>query len=133
MTQPSSGSLWRRRSWLFGVALTILMSLALVLLFLLIQATQRWDVYEQNYSLLFGLNTVFAVFLLSVIVWFSWRLWLRWRQGKFGSRLLVKLAAIFGLVGILQGCSSMACPISLSPVPWKCGLTAKWKWLWTRV
>jgi nitrogen fixation/metabolism regulation signal transduction histidine kinase len=103
MTQPSSGSLWRRRSWLFGVALTILMSLALVLLFLLIQATQRWDVYEQNYSLLFGLNTVFAVFLLSVIVWFSWRLWLRWRQGKFGSRLLVKLAAIFGLVGILPG------------------------------
>ncbi len=103
MTQPSSGSLWRRRSWLFGVALTILMSMALVLLFLLIQATQRWDVYEQNYSLLFGLNTVFAVFLLSVIVWFSWRLWLRWRQGKFGSRLLVKLAAIFGLVGILPG------------------------------
>jgi nitrogen fixation/metabolism regulation signal transduction histidine kinase len=27
----------------------------------------------------------------------------RLRQGKFGSRLLVKLAAIFGLVGILPG------------------------------
>jgi nitrogen fixation/metabolism regulation signal transduction histidine kinase len=79
------------------------MSLALVLLFLLTQATQRWDVYEQNYSLLFGLNTVFAGLLLLVITWFAWRLISRLRQGKFGSRLLVKLAAIFGLVGILPG------------------------------
>lgn len=103
MMQQASGSVWKRRSWLFGVALTILMSMALVLLFLLTQATQRWDVYEQNYSLLFGLNTVFAGFLFVVIVWFAWRLWLRLRQGKFGSRLLVKLAAIFALVGILPG------------------------------
>lgn len=103
MMQQASGSVWKRRSWLFGVALTILMSMALVLLFLLTQATQRWDVYEQNYSLLFGLNTVFAGFLLTVIVWFALRLRLRLRQGKFGSRLLVKLAAIFALVGILPG------------------------------
>jgi nitrogen fixation/metabolism regulation signal transduction histidine kinase len=79
------------------------MSLALVLLFLLTQATQRWDVYEENYSLLFGLNTVFAGLLLLVIAWFAWRLLSRLRQGKFGSRLLVKLAAIFALVGILPG------------------------------
>jgi nitrogen fixation/metabolism regulation signal transduction histidine kinase len=38
-----------------------------------------------------------------VITWFAWRLISRLRQGKFGSRLLVKLAAIFGLVGILPG------------------------------
>ena len=100
--QPSVTAL-RHRSWLLGVALTILMSLALVLLFLLTQATQRWDVYEQNFSLLFGLNTVFAALLLLVITWFAWRLWRRLRQGKFGSRLLVKLAAIFALVGILPG------------------------------
>lgn len=103
MMPQTAGSIWRRRSWLFGVALTILMSMALVLLFLLTQATQRWEVYEENYNLLFGLNTVFAVFLFSVIVWFAWRLLARLRQGKFGSRLLVKLAAIFALVGILPG------------------------------
>ena len=103
MMPNASGAVWRRRSWLFGVSLTILMSMALVLLFLLTQATQRWDVYEENYSLLFGLNSVFAVFLFCVIVWFAWRLWGRLRQGKFGSRLLVKLAAIFALVGILPG------------------------------
>ena len=103
MMQNASGAVWRRRSWLFGVSLTILMSMALVLLFLLTQATQRWDVYEQNYNLLFGLNTVFAAFLFGVILWFAWRLWVRLRQGRFGSRLLVKLAAIFALVGILPG------------------------------
>jgi nitrogen fixation/metabolism regulation signal transduction histidine kinase len=102
MMQTTATAL-RHRSWLLGVVLTILMSLALVLLFLLTQATQRWDVYEQNYSLLFGLNTVFAGLLLMVITWFAWRLISRLRQGKFGSRLLVKLAAIFGLVGILPG------------------------------
>ena len=103
MKQQQTVTALRHRSWLLGVTLTILMSLALVLLFLLTQATQRWDVYEQNYSLLFGLNTVFAVLLLVVIAWFAWRLISRLRQGKFGSRLLVKLAAIFGLVGILPG------------------------------
>ena len=103
MMQAASASGLRQRSWFLGVVLTILMSLALVLLFLLTQATQRWDVYEENYSLLFGLNTVFAGLLLLVITWFAWRLLSRLRQGKFGSRLLVKLTAIFGLVGILPG------------------------------
>ena len=81
MKQQPSVTALRHRSWLLGVALTILMSLALVLLFLLTQATQRWDVYEQNFSLLFGLNTVFAALLLLVITWFAWRLWRRLRQG----------------------------------------------------
>jgi nitrogen fixation/metabolism regulation signal transduction histidine kinase len=41
--------------------------------------------------------------LLAVIAWFGLRLFYRLRQGKFGSRLLVKLASIFALVGILPG------------------------------
>jgi nitrogen fixation/metabolism regulation signal transduction histidine kinase len=85
------------------VGLTILVSMALVLLFLLTQATQRWEAYEQNFGLLFGLNMVFAALLLAVIAWFGVRLFYRLQQGKFGSRLLVKLASIFALVGILPG------------------------------
>ena len=77
--------------------------MALVLLFLLTQATQQWEAYEQNYGLLFGLNMVFAAVLLAVIAWLGVRLLGRLRQGKFGSRLLVKLASIFALVGILPG------------------------------
>ena len=46
MMQAARASGLRQRSWFLGVVLTILMSLALVLLFLLTQATQRWDVYE---------------------------------------------------------------------------------------
>ncbi len=93
----------RHRGWWLVVGLTILVSMALVLLFLLTQATQRWEAYEQNFALLFGLNMVFAALLLAVIAWFGVRLFYRLRQGKFGSRLLVKLASIFALVGILPG------------------------------
>ena len=103
MMNSKAISSWRQKTWLLGVVLTILLSLVLVLLFLLTQATQRWDVYEENYGLLFGLNTFFAGLMLLVIAWFAWRLITRFRQGKFGSRLLVKLAMIFGLVGILPG------------------------------
>ena len=98
---PAAGL--RHRGWWLVVGLTILVSMALVLLFLLTQATQRWEAYEQNFALLFGLNMVFAALLLAVITWFGVRLFYRLRQGKFGSRLLVKLASIFALVGILPG------------------------------
>ena len=98
---PAAGL--RHRGWWLVVGLTILVSMALVLLFLLTQATQRWEAYEQNFGLLFGLNMVFAALLLAVIAWFGVRLFFRLQQGKFGSRLLVKLASIFALVGILPG------------------------------
>ncbi len=103
MTQRTPWSDLRHRSWLLVVIMSILVSVSLILLFLLTQATQRWDVYEENYGLLFGLNTVLAVFLLLVISWIGWRLVVRLRQKKFGSRLLIRLAAIFALVGILPG------------------------------
>ena len=103
MKPSSSVAVRRHQSWWLMVGLTILVSLALVLLFLLTQATQGWEVYEQNYGLLFGLNIGFAGILLAIIAWLGVRLVSRLRQGKFGSRLLVKLAGIFALVGILPG------------------------------
>jgi nitrogen fixation/metabolism regulation signal transduction histidine kinase len=78
-------------------------ALGLVLLFLLTQATGNRELYERNYVLLFGLNVAVAGLLLLVIGWIVLRLFLRLRKGKFGSRLLVKLAAIFALVGLLPG------------------------------
>jgi len=44
-----------------------------------------------------------AVLLLLGLVWGLTRLIIRLRQGQFGSRLLVKLAAIFALVGLVPG------------------------------
>ena len=75
----------------------------MVLLFLLTLATNNRALYEQNFTWLVGINVAVAAFLLLVILWLALRLALRLKRGKFGSRLLIKLAAIIGLVGILPG------------------------------
>jgi len=89
--------------WVLGVGVGVIMALGLVLIFLLTQATGNRELYERNYSILFTLNIGVAVLLLLVIGWIALRLMLRLRQRKFGSRLLVKLAAIFALVGLFPG------------------------------
>jgi nitrogen fixation/metabolism regulation signal transduction histidine kinase len=67
-------------------------------------ATNNRALYERNYAWLFGVNVLVAVLLLGVLVWIGRaRLLLRLRKGRFGSRLLVKLAAIFALVGLMPG------------------------------
>jgi nitrogen fixation/metabolism regulation signal transduction histidine kinase len=77
--------------------------IGLVLLYMLMQATNNRDLYERNYAVLFSVNVAVASVLLLAIVWVSYRLYVRLRQGRFGSRLLVKLAAIFALVGFAPG------------------------------
>lgn len=89
--------------WGMVVAVAVMMAIAIVLLFLLTQATGNRELYERNYGTLFVINIVVAALLLLVIVWIAVRLLSRLRKGKFGSRLLVKLAAIFGLVGLVPG------------------------------
>ena len=89
--------------WTVGVGAGTVLALALVLLFLLTQATGNRELYERNYARLLVLNVAVAALLLIVIGWIALRLYLRMRQGRFGSRLLIKLAAIFGLVGLLPG------------------------------
>ena len=89
--------------WTVGVGAGTVLALALVLLFLLTQATGNRELYERNYANLLALNIAVAALLLVVIGWIALRLYLRMRQGRFGSRLLIKLAAIFGLVGLLPG------------------------------
>jgi nitrogen fixation/metabolism regulation signal transduction histidine kinase len=70
--------------------------------FLLTLTTNNRVLYERNYGWLFGVNVVVAL-LLAVLLWVAVRLLLRLRRGRFGSRLLVKLAAIFALVGLMPG------------------------------
>lgn len=89
--------------WLMVVSAAVVLGLGLVLLFLLTQATDNRELYERNYRQLFALNVVVATLLMLVIVWLSLRLMLRLKQGKFGSRLLLKIAATFALVGLLPG------------------------------
>ena len=89
--------------WSIGVGAGAILALSLVLLFLLTQATGNRELYERNYARLLVLNIVVAALLFGVIGWIVLRLYLRLRRGRFGSRLLVKLAAIFALVGLLPG------------------------------
>ncbi len=90
-----------RRAIAVGAALMVV--IGLVLLYLLTQATNNREMYEQNYARLFTLNVVVAGSLLLAIVWVGVRLYQRVRQGRFGSRLLVKIATIFALVGVAPG------------------------------
>lgn len=89
--------------WAVGVGAATMVAIGMVLLFLLTLATNNRALYERNYAWLFGVNVLVAVLLLGVLAWIAVRLTLRLRKGRFGSRLLVKLAAIFGLVGLLPG------------------------------
>ncbi len=100
MSAPSSRKSMR---WVLGVLGTVMCAIGLVLLFLLMQATNNRELYEQHYAWLFGLNVLVASALLLVLLWMAIRLAVRWRQRQFGSRLLLKLAAIFGLVGVVPG------------------------------
>ena len=99
----SAGTRALQQRWVLIASVAVVVALSLVLLLLLTQATQNWDAYQQYYTALFVLNGVVAGVLLFIIGWFAWRLWQRLRKGRFGSRLLVKLAAIFALVGIAPG------------------------------
>ena len=89
--------------WVVGIGVTILLAIGLGLLVLLTQATSNRELYDRNYDRLYMVNTVVAVLLLLGLVWGLARLIIRLRQGQFGSRLLVKLAAIFALVGLVPG------------------------------
>lgn len=103
MTADQSSPKPAARRWALLAAGVFAAGLALVLLFLLTLATGNRSLYEVNFSWLVGINLAVATFLLLVIAWFLWRLLGRLRKGKFGSRLLVKIVAIFALVGILPG------------------------------
>jgi len=93
----------RALRWAIVVSVAVVIGIGIVLMFLLTQATNNRAFYERNYGRLFVLNMIVAGVLLAVILWVFVRLASRLRRGKFGSRLLVKLAAIFALVGLVPG------------------------------
>lgn len=91
------------RRWALLAALTFMMGIGLVLLFLLTTATGNRLSYERHFGWLVGFNLTVAAVLLLIIVWLVARLVQRLRRGRFGSRLLAKIAAIFAMVGIVPG------------------------------
>ncbi|MDR6213986.1 nitrogen fixation/metabolism regulation signal transduction histidine kinase [Paracidovorax wautersii] len=86
-----------------GISIAVMCAIGLVLMFLLTLATNNRAMYERNYAWLLGVNIFVAVLLLAVLVWVALRLVMRLRRGRFGSRLLIKLAGIFAVVGVVPG------------------------------
>lgn len=89
--------------WAWIVALVGLVGMALVFAFVLSLTGDGRRFYERNFVWLFWLNVAVASLLVAVILFAALRLALRMKSGKFGSRLLFKLAGIFALVGVLPG------------------------------
>jgi nitrogen fixation/metabolism regulation signal transduction histidine kinase len=89
--------------WAWIISLVAALGAGLVLVFLLSLATNSRGLYEHHYVWLFWVNVVVAALLVLVIGVAAVRLLLRVWRGKFGSRLLLRLAAIFAFVGVVPG------------------------------
>ena len=74
-----------------------------VLLFLLASASANTSLFARHYPWLLGLNAVLAAMLLLLVIALLRRLWRRYRLGVFGSRLMLRLALSFALMGIIPG------------------------------
>ena len=94
----------RTARWGWVITLVTLTGVAGVLAFLLsVGTTSERGFFERHYHWLFWVNVAVAAVLTLVILVAAVRLVLRVRRGRFGSRLLLKLAGIFALVGVVPG------------------------------
>jgi nitrogen fixation/metabolism regulation signal transduction histidine kinase len=87
----------------FRIGLGLALLAAAALTYLLIRAVDHSTLSDQNITYLLLFNALLATALLGAIVAMAWRLRQRLKEGRFGSKLLMKLAAIFALVGVLPG------------------------------
>ncbi len=109
--QPAPLQVQERRRRLGRILLRVgagagaLVLVGLLLVFLLIQATNNRQLYERYYALLYAaVNLTVAGTLALVILGYFYRLVRRLRSGASSAAgLLIKLAAVFGLVGVLPG------------------------------
>jgi nitrogen fixation/metabolism regulation signal transduction histidine kinase len=84
-------------------SLVVLGALSGILLFLLASASSSTSLFDENYSVLILLNGAVAAGLLLLVLLLVFRLVRRYRQGVFGSRLLVRLSLSFALMGLVPG------------------------------
>ena len=88
--------------WAWLVSAVAVLGTSLVLAFVLSLSTSGL-ISERHFVWLFWVNVVVASLLLAVILLAALRLAGQLRSGKFGSRLLLKMAGVFALVAVLPG------------------------------
>jgi nitrogen fixation/metabolism regulation signal transduction histidine kinase len=92
----------RSTRWALLVSLLAVLGVSLLLVYLLSLGTGGRGI-ERHFVWLFWVNVGVGGLLLLAIGLAALRLLVRLRSGKFGSKLLAKLAGIFALVGVLPG------------------------------
>jgi nitrogen fixation/metabolism regulation signal transduction histidine kinase len=93
----------RSARWAWTISAVAITGAALVVAFVVNFVNPDASFYERNFVWLFWINVAVATLLALVVAAVALRLVVRLRRGKFGSRLLIKLAGIFALVGLLPG------------------------------
>ncbi|WP_456282081.1 PAS domain-containing sensor histidine kinase [Cupriavidus sp. JZ107] len=93
----------RLRRVLSRVVAGTIVFLALVLVVLLAAASANTEFFDRYFTLLYKINLVIGVLMVLIIGVLAVALWVRYRRGKFGTRLMTKLALFFGIVGVLPG------------------------------
>ena len=78
-------------------------ALAGVLLFLLATASANTSLFAQHYPLLLGLNAALAALLAALVVYQLGSLWRGYRSRVFGSRLTLRLLALFAMMAVAPG------------------------------
>lgn len=101
--QSQRRALRRGLPWFVFVLVLCMIGLGLVLTYLITLSSTDNTSYDQYFGWLLWLNAAVATALGLLILWLGWRLYSRWRRGRFGSRLMLKLAGVFFLVGFLPG------------------------------
>jgi nitrogen fixation/metabolism regulation signal transduction histidine kinase len=74
-----------------------------ILLFLLASASDNSGLFDRYYGWLLGLNAAVALALLILVGVSLFRLYSRYRAGKFGSKLMTRLVLLFAAIGVLPG------------------------------
>jgi nitrogen fixation/metabolism regulation signal transduction histidine kinase len=92
---------WKRRA--LPIAMAVIGTFALLLLVLLSIATSNTEFFDNYFIWLYGANVIIGICLTLVILTLVIVIAIRWRKGRFGTRLVAKLAMIFALVGVVPG------------------------------
>ncbi|MFM1759405.1 MAG: hypothetical protein RLY75_675 [Pseudomonadota bacterium] len=83
--------------------MVLIAAFALLLLALLSIATSNTEFFDNYFIWLYAANVVIGICLTLVILTLVIVIAIRWRKGRFGTRLVAKLAMIFALVGVVPG------------------------------
>ncbi len=97
------GSKTRLKRLVLSALLMMAALCALLLLALLALAAANTEFFDRYYSWLYQANAAVALILMLIVGGLAAAIVARLRQGRFGTRLLAKLAVFFTLVGVLPG------------------------------